>query len=344
MATAWLLQRRGHRVQLIAPDALAPTPQENRSGSAAALGVLMADVFQRSKGRAWRLRQTSLGLWKRWRQELSERGCPIPFQAGLLLLARDPDDQQRLRQLLEQRRALGLPLSWWEPSRLRELELGGPPEGMGGLHSAQDGQLDPLAAMEAFRHDGLRSGLQLSSDRVVALERRPAGWRIHRQSAMTPLEVDWVVVAAGLASEALLSPLGHQLPLQPVLGQCLELAPATPIRWPCSVVCQGLNLVPRPSGGLWLGATLEPGEQADPGLLERMRHLGGAAPSWLREATVIRRWQGLRARPQGRPAPLLEGLEPGLLLLSGHYRNGVLLAPGSAQWALEQIEGFLTCR
>ncbi|MCT0248977.1 FAD-binding oxidoreductase [Synechococcus sp. CS-205] len=344
LATAWLLQRHGHRVQLIAPDALGTTPQESRSGSAAALGVLMAHVFHRSKGRAWRLRQTSLGLWRRWRQELSERGCPIPFQAGLLLLARDPDDQKRLRQLQEQRQAMGFPLSWWEPSQLRELELGDQPEGMGGLHSAQDGQLDPLAAMAAFRRDGLRCGLQLSGERVVALERRPAGWRIHRRSAITPVEVDWLVVAAGLASEALLRPLGHQLPLQPVLGQCLELAPAAPIRWPCPVVWQGLNLVPRPGGGLWLGATLEPGEQADPSLLEPMRQLGGAAPSWLREATVIRRWQGLRARPQGQPAPLLEKLEPGLLLLSGHYRNGVLLAPGSAQWALEQIEGFLTCR
>jgi glycine oxidase len=51
----------------------------------------------------------------------------------------------------------------------------------------------------------------------------------------------------------------------------------------------------------------------------------------------VRHWHGLRARPSGRPAPLLELLEPGLLLASGHYRNGVLLAPASAHWAGEQI-------
>jgi glycine/D-amino acid oxidase-like deaminating enzyme len=33
-----------------------------------------------------------------------------------------------------------------------------------------------------------------------------------------------------------------------------------------------------------------------------------------------------------RPAPLLEALEPGLILASGHYRNGVLLAPATAEW------------
>jgi glycine/D-amino acid oxidase-like deaminating enzyme len=52
---------------------------------------------------------------------------------------------------------------------------------------------------------------------------------------------------------------------------------------------------------------------------------------------VVRQWQGLRCRPVGRPAPLLEQLAPGLLLVSGHYRNGVLLAPASAAWARDQI-------
>jgi glycine/D-amino acid oxidase-like deaminating enzyme len=52
---------------------------------------------------------------------------------------------------------------------------------------------------------------------------------------------------------------------------------------------------------------------------------------------VLRHWQGLRARPDNRPAPLIEALEPGLLLTSGHYRNGVLLAPASAAWVAEQV-------
>ena len=53
---------------------------------------------------------------------------------------------------------------------------------------------------------------------------------------------------------------------------------------------------------------------------------------------MLRQWQGLRPRPRQRPAPLLEPIAPGLLLASGHYRNGVLLAPASAEWVLEQIE------
>ncbi|MFN5696943.1 MAG: FAD-dependent oxidoreductase, partial [Cyanobacteriota bacterium] len=69
-----------------------------------------------------------------------------------------------------------------------------------------------------------------------------------------------------------------------------------------------------------------------------MTQLNGAAPDWLRQARIRRHWQGLRPRPIGRPAPLLERLAPGLLLASGHYRNGILLAPATAEWIATRVE------
>jgi glycine/D-amino acid oxidase-like deaminating enzyme len=83
---------------------------------------------------------------------------------------------------------------------------------------------------------------------------------------------------------------------------------------------------------------VEPGlSTGSPEALAELRHLGGRGPDWLREAEPLRHWQGLRARPDDSPAPLLEQLEPGLLLTSGHYRNGVLLAPATAAWVLQQL-------
>ena len=68
-----------------------------------------------------------------------------------------------------------------------------------------------------------------------------------------------------------------------------------------------------------------------------MRRLDGLAPNWLQQAEVVDQWHGLRARPSGRPAPLIEVLEPGLILASGHYRNGILLTPGTADWVGQQM-------
>lgn len=346
-ACAWQLQQRGHQVQLLDPG-LNGRPDAN-SGSWAALGVLMAQVFHRSSGRGWRLRQRSLSLWGEWRQQLAAQGWPLVWRPGLLLLASGADDLERHQRLVASRQRQGLPLVLWGRPQLDALAPALPAGAVGGLYSPADGQLDPGTAMAALLADGLRLGLQPICDRAEQLERHAGGWTVHTSGGQT-LRADAVVVSAGVASAGLLASLGHNQPQEPVLGQALELelaAPTswdTPGPWPGAVVWQGVNLVPQTSTGdpgrarLWLGATLEPGDQADPAALAHLRHLGGAAPAWLEQATVIRRWQGHRSHPIGQPAPLLAQLEPGLLLASGHYRNGVLLAPATAEWVADQLE------
>ncbi len=362
LSCAWLLARRGHAVLLL--DGSEPArpmsggePLAER-GSEAALGVLMARVFHRSSGRGWRLRQRSLELWGAWRRELSARGQPIPWRPGLLLLAADASDLTRQQLLLQDPRRqqgdAGQGLQHWDPQRLRQLDPVLPAAALGGLYSPQDGQLDPRAAMDALARDAAVAGMERRSEWVSALERCSRGWRL-RLSSGAMLESEWLVLAAGLGSTALL-PADLQPPpprLEPVLGQALELEldprdrPAAGGAWPGAVVWRGINLIQRPPATdsdaaapwrLWLGATLEPGQEASAGALASLRDLAGEAPDWLRRARLCRQWQGLRARPRGQPAPLLQDPGNGLLLAAGHYRNGVLLAPASAEWVVERIE------
>ena len=361
LAAAWWLQRHGHRVLLVDPGSgTAQTsgddPVSNGSGSQAALGVLMARVFHRSRGRAWRLRQHGLELWGHWRRILEASGHPVPWRPGLLLLAGDPAELERQRALAADPIRQGMGLRIWTRDSLERLSPIGP-EAVGGLFSEADGQLDPGVALRALASDGLTAGMGRLNGRAVALEPRGAGWRV-RLACGGVEEAEWVLVCAGVASGSILETLGVKRAMEPVLGQALELelAPHPTLRiqrdplwnWPGAVVRGGINLVPRPDlpGGrrFWLGATLEPGQRAEPSHLEILRGLAGAAPAWLAEAQEHRRWQGLRCRPVGQPAPLLEELAPGLLLLSGHYRNGVLLAPASADWALQRmkIKSFTT--
>ncbi len=346
LATAWLLQSQGHRVMLVDPAVARPQPPE--AGSSAALGLLMARIYRRSSGRGWRLRQRSLELWRSWRQQLEAAGQRLPWRPGLLQLAPDAAAFAAQTRLAAERARRGLTLQPLPAEALAALAPSLPSGAVGGLFSPEDGQLDPLPAMAALRADALERGLELVADAATAIERQAGAerWRIALAGGGW-LEAPWLVMSAGLACPELLDPLGHRHPQVPVLGQALELQlPAgtpDPCQWPGSISWGGVNLVPRPGGRLWLGATLEPpaGEpfaaQASAAELASLRDLAGTAPDWLRQATVLRHWQGLRARPQGAPAPLLEQLEPGLLLASGHYRNGVLLAPATAEWVAERI-------
>ena len=363
-ASAWWLQRHGHRVLVLdaghssqafstEEDSAArarTTADGNLSGSQAALGVLMARVFHRSRGRAWQLRQHSLDLWGQWRRVLEGSGHPIPWRPGLLLLADDAAELDRQRALAADPIRQGMGLAIWTRDNLERLSPTAP-EAVGGLFSEADGQLDPGTALRALQRDGHAAGLEHQSGRAVALEPRGAGWRV-RLACGGVEEAEWVVVCAGLGSGSLLETVGVTRAMEPVLGQALEMELAPDNRrpsqpealwnWPGAVVRSGINLVPRPdlpgSRRFWLGATLEPGLKAEAAPLASMRAMGGAAPAWLAAAQEQRRWQGLRCRPVGQPAPLLEEVAPRLLLLSGHHRNGVLLAPASADWALGRIE------
>jgi len=341
LSVAWLLSQQGHAVLLI--DPALEGGQSSEAGSSAALGLLMGQIFRRSSGRGWRLRQQSLALWQAWRAQLEERGALIPFRPGLLQLASNDEEWLAQQRLAEQRQRQGLPLQLLEAEALHALQPAMPSGAAGGLLSPLDGQIDPLPAMQALLSDARRHGLQTMACNALAIERGSDApdqrWRIHTEAGPHPCR--WLVIAAGLASPALISPLGHERPQSPVLGQALELqlpAGCDASGWPGSLSWGGINLVPRPGRRLWLGATVEPGVTAgSPEALASLRDLSGAAPPWLLEAEGLRQWQGLRARPDNRPAPLIETLEPGLLLTSGHYRNGVLLAPASATWVADQV-------
>jgi len=95
------------------------------------------------------------------------------------------------------------------------------------------------------------------------------------------------VVCSALASQALLAPLGHERPMEPVLGQVLQLQLATTehlsSQWPAVLVSHGVNLVRHGADQLWLGATLEPGSDADAAATTALKTLEGDAPPWLGE-------------------------------------------------------------
>ena len=345
--TAWWLARCGARVVWLAPQAGLERP-----ASLAALGVLMAHCSRRLRGRSWRLRRTSLALWRQWLPLLG----PVPQQWGLTVLCHQADEAERLRGLVHQRQGEGIPLAW----RTRDQLLNRWPalaatDLQGGLWSPQDGQLDPAPLLAALAGAARRLGVQRWPAQVTGLQPEGRHWRLRMEASdpdgPTTLLASAVVLCTGLGTGPLLAALGSSAPdpaiflnwpMAPVLGQAAELhCPMLPPQGlPGPVVWRGVHLIPRPQHQrLWIGATVEPGDQGQAQCFDRMLELDGAAPPWLRQAQVLDRWQGVRPRPAGRPAPLLATLAPGVLLTSGHYRNGILLAPATAVWTGQQL-GF----
>ena len=296
----------------------------------------MGHVFRRSSGRGWRLRLRSMELWPQWIETLQAHQPDLELHPGLLQIAEDERTAERMESLAAERVDLGLQMV-----ANTDLVAVWPTAKHGGLHSRHDGRVDPILLQLALRQALAKQSVELNAAQVIRLERDHKHWRLHRANGDSSIH-DVVVLCTALSSDVLLEPLGHARPMTPVLGQALSLqlttGPTSWRNWPAVLVDQGFNLIPTAPGRLLLGATVEAGDRASDEPLALMRNLNKRAPDWLRLATVIEQWNGLRARPVNRPAPLLEQLEPGLIVATGHYRNGVLLTPGTAEWVATAIE------
>lgn len=325
----------------------------------AALGVLMGIISHKVKGRNWRLRRDSIERYKTLIPELAETlGRPIPHIQGLLSLCFDLEQLPRWQTLQTKRASQGYPLEIWSPDQLRQRcpQIHAQTVAAA-IYSPQDGQVHPqqltLALVEAAQRRGVTTHWQSP---VLGLNKR-AGYCSQLQLPDETLDIDWVVLSAGLAS-ADLSQIGPEpLPMIPVLGQALEIELDQPLghdNFQPVINGHDVHLVPLGKNRYWLGATVEfpPGGEAvefplgedielvpDAERLEQMRQIATSYCPALIKARILRHWSGLRPRPQGQGAPVIKPLAgyENVILATGHYRNGVLLAPATAM----VVEGLL---
>lgn len=327
----------------------------------AALGVLMGIISHKVKGRNWRLRRDSIERYKTLIPELERTlDKTIPHIQGLLSLCFDPEQIPRWQSLQTKRAEQGYPLEIWSSDQLRQYCPQVDAQSIAAaIYSPQDGQVHPqqltLALVEAAEQRGITTHWQSP---VLGLKTR-GGDCSQLQLPEEMLDVDVVIISAGLDS-ADLSQIGTEpLPMIPVLGQAIEVELEQPLgRDDFQPVISGhdVHLVPLGQKRYWIGATVEfpPGGEAvelplgddfellpDPERLELMRQIATGYCPAIVKGRILRHWSGLRPRPQGQGAPVIKPLEgyENVILATGHYRNGVLLAPGTAM-AVEKLLGL----
>jgi glycine oxidase len=253
-------------------------------------------------------------------------------ESGALVVAADRDDAEELRRLHELHRSLGLDSQWLTASRCRELEPALSPRIAGGILAPQDGQADPRAVLRALAAAFERAGgeLWLGVD-VDALE--VDGGRVRGlRTSFGVVECERVVIAAGAWSAAL-APQGEGPPVRPVKGQILELRVREGLPEPCERVVRTPRcyVLARGDGRVVLGATVEErgfdtAVTAD-GVFRLIEAAYEVLPE-LSELELVAARAGLRpGTPDNRPLIGSDDEVGGLIWATGHWRNGVLLAP-----------------
>ena len=325
-----------------------------REATAAALGILIGIASRKTKGRLWRLREDGVRRYPSLVAELETiAGDRIPYnREGLLFLCYCDEDLAEWARLVEVRRQQGWPLEILDAKAARDRypQLG-ESNLVAAVRSPQDAQVDPVALTHALVAGAIANGTTFHFDAAVE------GFSEKRDRLLTAagetIEADFFVLSAGLGTTPLAASLQLPAPeMRPVLGQALHLRLEAPLgdRQP-AITGDDTHIAPlisdkSPAREYWVGATVEfpddRGVPLPPDLegLERVHQRAIAICPALGAGTVLHSWSGLRPRPQGRSAPIIEWL-PGcdrVLLAAGHYRNGILLAPGTAIAVRKMLE------
>jgi glycine oxidase len=137
---------------------------------------------------------------------------------------------------------------------------------------------------------------------------------------------------------------GAQVPTRPVKGQMLAVIPSgKQLRH--TIRSADVYLVPRSDGRVLIGATVEEAgfdKTIDPATIQRLHQAAANLVPEIGEAKIIEAWAGLRpGTPDSLPI-LGPGAVPGTFVATGHFRNGILLAPVTALLMRELIEGKQT--
>ncbi|MBV8458716.1 MAG: glycine oxidase ThiO [Acetobacteraceae bacterium] len=333
LAIGWRLAQAGCAVDLY------DRAQAGRGASWASAGMLAAGIeAEPGEEKLYRLNHHSQSLWPSFAAELEEAGGTNVGlrQEGTIWAALTRDDVAQLRFHQEFQAALGVRLEWLNGAQVREHEPHLHRNVSAALFSPDDHQVDNRRLVQALTAAVHRAGGSIHEEAPVTEILVRKGRAIGVRAGSQAVEADFVVVAAGAWSSGLRGlPPSARPPVRPIKGQMLAVGmdPAAPLLRHV-VWAERAYLVPRLDGRLIVGATTEErgfdSRLTAGGMLSLLDAAWRVLPA-IEDLEIIEAWTGFR--PGSRDdAPILGGCEvEGLILATGHHRNGILLTPVTAE-------------
>lgn len=340
LSAAWRLARAGAEVTVIERD------RAGYASSRVAAGMLapIAEVGHGHGDEAlMRFARASLARYPSFAAELEhDADLPVFLEArGTLFVALDRDDAESIRRAYEFRRSLGVPVEWLPGARAREIEPLLAPRATAAMRIPDDRQIDARALVTALARACTRRGVTIREGSAVERVNVRDGAVVGVRVDDADVDADVVVMAAGAWSGAIGGiPAGAVAPVRPVKGQIVRLQGTGGFALTHVIRTPRVYILPKPDGSVLVGATQEEaGFDARPtagGVKHLLEHAWEVLP-----ATYELPFETVEVgfRPAARDhLPIIGATGThGLVMATGHFRGGILLAPATADALVEGI-------
>ena len=287
--------------------------------------------------------KASLELYPKFVAEVEEiSGQNAGFRPkGTLEALFSPNAREELSTLIAVHHGLGLKAEAISAEDARELEPALSEEMEAGILRPDEASVDNRALTKAVLEAARRSGAEIFPDCIVEAICREEG-RENRCAGLLlkngRVEARWTVVAAGSFSPEIRG-AERYAPVRPAKGQMIALR-ADELKIERVLWSERIYLVPRNDGRILAGATIEYvgfDKETTAGSIEKILSAAIELAPGLAGARIEEMWAGLRPdSPDHLPILGPTDLE-GLLIATGHFRSGILLAPVTAKLIREWI-------
>jgi len=339
LGIGWRLVQAGQQVTIF------DRGSTGREATWAAAGMLAPQVeVEHGEEVLLPLALESRAMWKDFASELfNETAIDVDYrEEGTLVVGLNRDDIEHLQNRMTYFEKLGLDVKWLSGHEIRKKQPHLGRSVGGGIYSALDHQVDNRMVAMALKKAFLGAGGIVRENVEVLGVKTSAGRVTGLELSDDEVKVDIVVIAAGAWSRNIFGlPETSRPPVRPLKGQmvAVQMDSQSPlidtVIWgPGNGVVPSIYLAPKADGRLLIGATVEEmgfdKNLTAGGLMELLRWAWDILPG-IYDLPVVESWAGLR--PTSRDdAPILGPTSTtGIVMATGHHRNGVLLAPITAR-------------
>ena len=319
-------------------------PEQNKNCSSAALGLLISHMYQKNKGRSWELRQKSNELWPEWIKFLQKYNKDLKIEKPLIQLTNEKVKFEKLSNFVSQNPKRNLEILEKDSSIISNINKVFNINNLNGIISYQDGRIDPISLLKTIDIYLEDKKINRIHQEIIKIKKFNNQW-ISTCKNKFEIKSDAIILCNSLDSLKLIDLNKNNIKLKPVLGQAIELSiheqEIDLLSLPKHFSINGKNFLPLNKNKIIIGSTDEYKIKPKANIYEELINFLENKPQWLDEKKISKKWFGIRSRPEGEASPILKSLEKGLILCTGFYKNGILLAPACSNWISNEIKNHI---